>query len=282
MKHIDIKGLSVPVLGLGTWKLAGTGAVKAIAAALEAGYRHIDTAQAYGNEAEVGEAIADSGISRDDIFLTTKVWMDNVRGGDLQESVAQSLEKLDTGHVDLLLIHWPVTDVPFEEQIDALMDVKKKGLATLVGVSNFNVSQLRKVAEDIGAPVVTNQVEYHPFLSQQPVLDYLRSQGMFLTAYSPLARGGIDDAPVIAEIAARYGKTSGQVTLRWLVQQDNVVAIPKAGSQKHITENIDIFDFALTNEEMARIHALARPDGRLINPAWAPEWDIAKQQPKAA
>lgn len=282
MQYIEIKGMSVPVLGFGTWKLAGGDAVRAIGQSFEAGYRHIDTAQAYENEADVGEAVATSGLPREEIFLTTKVWMNNVRDGDLQKSVAQSLKKLKTGYVDLLLIHWPVADVPFTDQMKALMDMKKEGMARMIGVSNFTVAQLRRVVEAIGAPVVANQVEYHPFLSQAPVLDYLRAQGMFLTAYSPLARGAVNDDPVIIQIAQKYGKTPGQVTLRWLVQQGDVVAIPKAGSQNHIRDNINIFDFALTAEEMDRIHKLARADGRLINPAWAPEWDIAKPDSKAA
>lgn len=276
MDYIKIRGIDIPALGMGTWQLEGKGCVKALEKAFAAGYRHIDTAQIYQNEAEVGTALKDSGLKREEIFLTTKIWMDRLNDGDLQKSVDESLKKLKTDYVDLLLIHWPVTDVPFKEQLRALTSVLEAKKTRLIGVSNFTVAQMREVVEDITAPIVTNQVEYHPFLSQKPVLDYIRAHDMFLTAYSPLARGKVEEPAVIREIAARHGKSPGQVTLRWLIQQGNVAAIPKAASEKHITGNIDIFDFRLSDGEMAQIHALARPDGRLINPAWAPQWDRAK------
>jgi len=277
MDSIDIRNSTIPALGFGTWKLNGEEAVSAVSTALEVGYRHIDTAQVYGNESEVGQAIENSGIARDEIFLTTKVWIDNLKDGPLQASAAQSLDKLRTSYVDLLLIHWPVQDqAGFAEQLKALQDVQKQGMTKLIGVSNFTVAQLKEVVETIGAPIVTNQVEYHPFLSQKPVLDYLRQHDMFLTAYSPLARGAVADASPLKEIGLKYGKTPGQVTLRWLTQQGDVVAIPKAASEKHIRANFEIFDFELTNEEMKKIHSLAKPDGRLVNPAWAPQWDNAQ------
>lgn len=275
MDFITVRDNKIPALGYGTWKLSGDDCVRGVEMALANGYRHIDTAQIYENEAEVGAGIARSGMARDNLFLTTKVWIENLRPGDLQASVQTSLEKLRTDHVDLLLIHWPVTDkATFREQISALTDVHRKGWTKLIGVSNFTVAQMREVAEDLGAPIVTNQVEYHPYLSQKPVLDYLKARNMFLTAYSPVARGAVSDDPTLQAIGKKYGKSPAQVTLRWLVQQ-GVAAIPKAGSEKHLKDNINIFDFALTNGEMAQIHALARPDGRMINPAWAPHWDRA-------
>lgn len=275
MDFITIRDRKIPALGYGTWKLSGADCARGVEAAIAHGYRHIDTAQIYENEAEVGKAIAQSGIARDNLFLTTKVWIENLRPGALQDSVRVSLDKLRTDHVDLLLIHWPVTDkASFREQMDGLIDVQHGGLTKLIGVSNFTVAQMKDVAEDIGAPIVNNQVEYHPYLSQKPVLDYLMARGMFLTAYSPVARGAVKDDPVLQSIGKKYGKTPAQVTLRWLVQQ-GVAAIPKAGSEKHLQENINIFDFSLTNAEMAQIHGLARPDGRMINPGWAPQWDRA-------
>jgi diketogulonate reductase-like aldo/keto reductase len=275
MDIITIRDCKIPALGYGTWKLSGGDCVRGVETAIKHGYRHIDTAQIYENEAEVGKAIAGSGIARANLFLTTKVWIESLRPGDLQASVQTSLEKLRTDYVDLLLIHWPVTDkASFREQMDGLIDAQRKGWTKLIGVSNFTVAQMSEVAETIGAPIVNNQVEYHPYLSQKPVLDYLKARGMFMTAYSPVARGAVKDDPILQAIGKKYGKSTAQVALRWLIQQ-GVAAIPKAGSEKHLKENIDIFDFALTNAEMTQIHGLARPDGRMISPAWAPQWDRA-------
>jgi 2,5-diketo-D-gluconate reductase B len=275
MEFISAHGLSVPALGFGTYELTGKDCIRAASTALDTGYRHIDTAQIYGNEADVGDALAASGLPRSDLFLTTKIWMDRVADGALQKSVDESLKNLKTDYVDLLLIHWPVFEVPLDSQIKALMDVHANGKTKLVGVSNFPVAMMATCRETLHAPIVTNQVEYHPFLSQKPVLDYVRSNGMFLTAYSPLARGKVRDNPFLQNIADKYGKTPGQVTLRWLIQQGNVAAIPKAGTPEHIKSNFDIFDFVLTPAEMHDIHALAHPDGRIVNPAWAPKWDQA-------
>lgn len=275
MDFITIGASKIPSLGYGTWKLAGADCVRGVGMALTNGYRHIDTAQIYENEEEVGTAIKNGGVARENIFLTTKVWMTSVDDGALQKSVEESLRKLKTDYVDLLLIHWPVTDVPFARQMKALTDAQARGHAKMIGVSNFNVAQLQTVRDELNTPIVTDQVEYHPYLSQKPVLDYLRSRNMFLTAYSPVARGTIMGDPVLKAIAQEHGKTVGQVALRWLIQQGQVAAIPKAGSEKHLKENIAIFDFTLTNGDMEKIHALARPGGRMINPQWAPAWDAA-------
>ena len=276
MIHINLKNHTIPALGYGTWQLTGKDCETGVASALETGYRHIDTAQIYENEAEVGNAIKNSGIKRSDIFLTTKVWIESLSSGDFQKSVELSLKKLKTDYVDLLLIHWPVTnDASFAEQIKALREVQDSGKTKLIGVSNFTVAQMKEVVETLEAPIITNQVEYHPFLSQKPVLDYALSHNMFLTAYSPLARGRIEKDPLIQDLAKKHGKTAGQITLRWLVQQERVAAIPKAGSAKHIRDNFDIFDFTLSDPETIQIHALARPNGRLVNPDWAPDWDQA-------
>jgi 2,5-diketo-D-gluconate reductase B len=275
MIHITVRNKKIPALGYGTWQLRGAECQSGVAKALEIGYRHVDTAQIYENEAEVGAAILSSGVKRGEIFLTTKVWMTEVSDGKLQKSVDVSLKKLKTDHVDLLLIHWPVKEVPFASQMKALREVQEAGKAVLIGVSNFTVAQMKQVVEELGAPIVTNQVEYHPYLSQRPVLDYARAHGMFLTAYSPVARGKVMNDPVILGIARKHGRTAGQITLRWLVQQQGVAAIPKAASEKHMRENFDIFSFALDEDEMEKIFALARPDGRLINPEWSPVWDRA-------
>lgn len=275
MDFITISDHKIPALGYGTWKLAGADCIRGVEMALGHGYRHIDTAQIYENEAEVSTAVKNSGVGRENVFLTTKVWMSSVDDGALQKSVQESLKKLKTDYVDLLLIHWPVNDVPFARQMKALTEVQGKGLTKMIGVSNFTVAQMKHVHEELGAPIVSNQVEYHPFLSQTPVLDYLRAHDMFLTAYSPVARGQVLDNKTLQDIAAAHNKSVAQVTLRWLLQQGRVAAIPKAGSEKHLKENFAIFDFMLTNGEMDAIHALARSDGRMINPQWAPAWDKA-------
>ncbi len=274
MIHLTIQNKKIPVLGFGTWQLKGKECLAGVEKALEVGYRHIDTAQIYENEAEVGAAIKASGVKREDIFLTTKVWITELKDGPLQKSVEVSLKKLKVDHVDLLLIHWPVNEVPFAEQLRALQSVQAAGKTALIGVSNYTVAQMKEVVEKIGAKIVTNQVEYHPYLSQKPILDYLKAHGLFLTAYSPLARGRVNDDLVLKKIALKYNKTPGQITLRWLVMQKGVVAIPKAASEKHIRENFEIFDFMLNAEEMNAITALARPDGRIVNPDnIAPVWD---------
>ncbi len=273
MITLKIHNKAIPALGFGTWKLRDTECSEAIKLALSTGYRHIDTAQIYENEAAVGTGIREGGIPRDQVFLTTKVWMSNLGDDALQKSVEDSLRKLKTDYVDLLLIHWPTDTVPLEEQLRALQAVKDAGKAVLIGVSNFTVAQMREATENLGAPLANNQVEYHPYLSQKPVLDFIRTHDMFLTAYCPLARGQVSQSATLAEIGKRYNKNPGQVTLRWLLQQDNVAAIPKAASPENIKNNFDIFDFSLTPADMAEISGLSRPEGRLVNPDWAPAWD---------
>ena len=275
MIYIDIQNRKIPALGYGTWQLKDDVCVEGVMKALDIGYRHIDTAQIYENEAEVGNAIEKSGVKRGDIFLTTKVWMSNLEHKLFRSSVEESLRKLKTDYVDLLLIHWPVTQVPFAAQMKSLREVHEAGLARMIGVSNFTVAQMREVREELGVPVVNNQVEYHPFLSQKPVLDYVRAHDMFLTAYSPLARGRVRNDQTLQDIGEKHGKTPGQVALRWLVQQERVAAIPKAASEENLRGNFDIFNFTLDADEMQRINLLTQNAKRLINPDWAPRWDQA-------
>lgn len=276
MDFITINDIKIPALGYGTWKLGGSECVHSVEMALAHGYRHIDTAQIYENEAEVGQALKNSGIARDNIFLTTKVWIENLSPAAMRRSVEESLRKLKVDAVDLLLIHWPVEkDASYKEQLATLTALQKEGRTRLIGVSNFTVPLLQLAIEECGAPIVTNQVEYHPYLSQQPVLQYLKAKGLFLTAYSPVARGKILQDPVIQRIAEAHTKKPSQVALRWLLQQGMVAAIPKAASENHIKDNMALFDFSLTNAEMNEITALAHPEGRMINPDWAPAWDKA-------
>lgn len=270
---VAANGASIPALGFGTWQLPGDVARDSVQAALEIGYRHIDTAQIYGNEAEVGAGLARSGVPRDEVFLTTKVWTDRYQDGALQRSVQDSLKKLGTDHLDLLLLHWPNPAVPLEETIKALNAVRDNGLTRDIGVSNFPVKTLRQAIEFSRAPLVTNQVEYHPLLDQSVVKAELDAHDMALTAYSPIAQGKVADEPVIRAIAEAHGKTPSQVALRWLIQQDGVIAIPRSSKKARIAENFDVFDFTLDEAEMARISALRSKAGRITSPSFAPEWD---------
>lgn len=277
MYTIHAHGASIPALGFGTFQMSENEAEAAVADALDIGYRHIDTAQAYENEAGVGRALSSSSVAREEIFLTTKVWPDHFGAATLPESVDQSLDRLQTDHVDLLLLHWPrFKHASLQETVDALNRVREDGKTRHIGVSNFTTDLLRRAREASNAPLVANQVEYHPFLRQAPVLDAVQDAGMTLTAYSPLAQGAVADNDTLAQIGERYGKSAAQVSLRWLLQQEAVGAIPKAASPEHRRSNFDVFDFQLTDEEMETIHGLARPDGRIVSPSsLAPDWDEA-------
>jgi 2,5-diketo-D-gluconate reductase B len=274
MLYRTIKGLSIPALGLGTFGLKGDDGVRALRDALEIGYRHIDTAQFYANEDAVGEALAGSGIPRESLFVTTKVWPTNLSDDKAPALVEESLRKLKTEYVDLLLIHWPNPDIPVGQTLALFKGMKERGLARNIGVSNFPIALLREALATHGADLVVNQVEYHPFLNQQPMIDTLARHDMLLTAYMPLAKGRAAANPTIQAIAHTHGKSPEQVTLRWLVQQDHVAAIPRSSRVENLRANFDIFDFALSAEDMSRISAL-RGGGRLANPAWAPAWDAA-------
>lgn len=269
-------GVHVPRLGLGTWQLEGDDCINSVQTALDIGFRHIDTAQAYDNEAQVGTGIKQAGIPRDDIFLTTKVWRDNV--GALEESVDTSLTKLGTDHVDLLLIHWPVDEMPLDEQLAALERVKTAGKARLIGVSNYTVEWLNKALE-CGVVLANNQVEYHAKLSQDPVLARVRSAGMFLTAYSPLGRGRLLDNDVIQGIAKAHSTSTASVLIAWLLAQDDVVAIPKSTGRDHLEDTYSALEVTLSADDVSRITALREPDGRMINPKFSPDWDTGTGQP---
>lgn len=273
MQVIDIQNEKMPALGFGTWQLRGDECTAAVKKALEIGYRHVDTAQIYENEAEVGAGLTAGGVKREDIFLTTKIWRNNY--DNAAASVDESLKKLQTDYVDLLLVHWPFPEVPMEKLIEAIVKAQEAGKARLIGVSNFTVAQMEQAEKLSGGKVCVNQVEYHPYLSQKPVLDFARSKNWVMTAYSPIARGAVVNDTVIKEIGLKHGKNPVQVTLRWFMQQDRVAAIPKSGTEKNIRANFEIFDFKLSDQEMDAINALAKEDGRLIDPDFAPAWDKA-------
>jgi 2,5-diketo-D-gluconate reductase B len=273
MLYVEAHGVRIPALGFGTFRLDGRTARQMVAYALEIGYRHIDTAQMYGNEAEVGEAIAASAVPRAEIWLTTKIWPDNFRDGALQRAAEASVRRLKTVP-DLLLLHWPNPGVPRAETIRALNDAQRRGLTKHIGISNSPTALIRESVAASEAPLLVDQVEYHPYLSQRAVLAEVRAQGMALTAYSPIAQGRVFSDPVLQRIGERHGKSPGQVTLRWLLQEDAVTAIPRSSREAHAKANFEIFDFSLSEAEMAEIFALARPGGRLISPGgMAPAWD---------
>lgn len=270
MQHVTAQNTQVPALGFGTFELEPGIAHKMVAYALKTGYRHIDTAQMYDNEEAVGGAITASGVERNEIFLTTKVWTDNFANGDLQNSVKTSLKKLETDYVDLLLLHWPNPDVDLEETLGALTDAKERGLARSIGISNFPTAWMERALPN--AKLLTNQVEYHPFLDQSAVLQEARGAHMAVTAYCPLAQGQVFENPTLKDIGKKHGKNGGQVALRWLLQQD-VIAIPRSSKPEHVDSNLEVFNFELSDEEMQQIHSLAKPDGRIIEPSFAPTWD---------
>jgi diketogulonate reductase-like aldo/keto reductase len=275
MQYVNANGAEIPAIGFGTFELEPADAESMVAHALDVGYRHIDTAQMYKNEEAVGRGLKKSGLDREDIFLTTKVWTDQFADGDLQASVRESLKKLDTDYVDLLLLHWPNPDISLKETLGALNEVREQGLARNIGISNFTTTLIEEAVSQSAAPLATNQVEFHPYLSQKPVLDKVAEHGMALTAYCPLAQGRVFSEPTLERIGKAHGKNGGQVALRWLIQHGDVVVIPRSSKKAHVTNNFEIFDFELTEEEMREIEALHSEDGRIINPSFAPEWDNA-------
>ncbi|MBU1345463.1 MAG: aldo/keto reductase [Alphaproteobacteria bacterium] len=258
---LTVDGLTIPQLGFGTWQLEPADARRMVAEALRIGYRHIDTAWIYRNEAAVGDGIRDSGVARDDIWLTTKIWVEHFTHDALLAQAEESANSLGFTP-DLLLLHWPKLTPTFEETLGALNQARVQGLTRSIGLSNFPSGQFRQAQSLSAARLVTNQVEYHPFLSLNTLRATAADLGSSITAWSPLAQGKIADEPVITEIAAAVGRTNGQVALRWLIQQ-GVIAIPRTTKASRAAENFAIFDFALDDDQMARIHAMARPDGRL-------------------
>ncbi|MBV8601859.1 MAG: aldo/keto reductase [Candidatus Eremiobacteraeota bacterium] len=272
MRYVEIQGVRVPALGFGTWALTAENTRLSVLRALQAGYRHVDTAQAYDNEEHVGAALREAKIPRSEIFLTTKLHMETQRYDEAKRSLEISLEKLGTDYVDLFLIHWPSSSVPLEETMRALNELQAKGMTRHIGVSNFPSATIAKARALAATPLFANQVEYHALLSQNVLLEDARANGAMLTAYSPLARGKIVSEPTLGEIGKRYGKSAAQVGLRWLIQQVGVSAIPRSSNPERIRTNFEIFDFELDDGEMARIWTLPK-DQRVVRPPWAPVWD---------
>jgi len=272
MQFVEANGARIPAIGLGTWELRGRTCARVIEQAIKLGYRHIDTAQVYENERDVGEGVRASHVPRGEIFVTTKIWTTHFAPNTLERSVKESLTRLRMTEVDLLLLHWPSSHVPLDETLGALAHAKRMGLTRHIGVSNFTVALIEQAVAACPEPLVCDQVEYHPYLDQSKVRGACADNGLALVAYSPIAKGRVRGDEVLAAIGRVHGKSAAQVCLRWLVQQ-GAVAIPRTSKVERLSENIEVFDFELTENEMAAVAALSRSGGRLTDYGFAPKWD---------
>jgi 2,5-diketo-D-gluconate reductase B len=274
MDMITTRGLRMPKLGLGTFRMKSDACREAVERALSLGYRHVDTAEMYGNESEVGAAIAGARLPRGDIHLTTKVWWDHLAPDAIRAALEASLTKLQTDHVDLYLIHWPSPDMDLPAALAALVRLQEEGLARAIGVSNFPVALLKRAVEEIGAPVAVNQVEYHVLLGQSAVLDYASAHEVAVIAYCPLAQGKLAEHEELAVIARKHDATPAQVALKWLLDQPGVAAIPKAARRESQVANLEAMKLVLDDADRAAIAALPKTQ-RMVNPGFAPAWDKA-------
>ena len=272
MDVIESHGARIPILGFGTMTLKEDQCVQLVEASLKLGYRHLDTAQMYGNEREVGSGMRGSGLKREDIFLTTKVWFTQLASGDFERSVDESLERLALPWVDLLMIHWPNAQVPLSESIAALCKMKKAGLTKHIGVANFNVAMIEEAVKLASQPIAVLQIETHPYLGQSKVIAAARRYGMAVVGYCPLARGKVPAEAVLQRIGKAHGKTPAQVALRFLEQQQ-IIPIPRTSKRERLAENLGSLDLKLSEAEMAEIAKLQRPNSRIVSPPQAPQWD---------
>jgi 2,5-diketo-D-gluconate reductase B len=271
---VEANGAKIPLLGLGTWDLRGRTCARIVEQALRLGYRHIDTAEMYENEREVGEGLHASGVKRGDVFVTTKIWPEHFAPCELERAARESVSRLRLREVDLLLLHWPNPQIPLADTLGALCKVKREGLTRHIGISNFTVALIEQALQLASEPLVCDQVECHPFLDQSKVIAACRAHGIAVVAYSPIARGNARNDRVLARIGTAHNKTAAQVCLRFLVQQ-SIVVIPRTSKPERLSENAAIFDFALSPKEMAEIAALARRDGRIVDWSYSgrAKWD---------
>ena len=269
---IEANGARIPVIGLGTWDLRGRTCARMVEQALRLGYRHVDTAEMYDNEREVGEGLRASGIARAEVLITTKVWQDHLAPREFERATKESLAKLRLSQVDLLLIHWPNPRIPLADTIGALCRAKREGLARHIGISNFTVDLVAQAVRLATEPLVTNQIEWHPYIDQSKVVDACRRHRLSVSAYSPIARGRAVDDDTLQAIGLRHRKSAGQVCLRFLVQEGAIV-IPRTSKRERLAENFAIFDFTLAPAEMEAIRQLANPRGRIVNWSGSPNWD---------
>jgi 2,5-diketo-D-gluconate reductase B len=269
---VEANGARLPAIGLGTWDLRGRTCARMVEQALRIGYRHVDTAEMYGNEREVGEGVRASGVPRDDVFITTKVWQDHLAPREFERATKESLAKLRLSEVDLLLIHWPNPRIPLADTIGALCRMKREGFTRHIGISNFTVDLVAQAVKLSTEPLVTDQIEWHPYIDQSKVIEACRRHGLSVTAYSPIARGRAVGDETLRTIGLRHRKSAGQVSLRFLVQQGAIV-IPRTSRPERLAENFAIFDFELTPLEMQAIRELAHPHGRIVDWSGSPDWD---------
>jgi len=256
MEFVEVFGEQVPKIGLGTWQMRGENCRRSVRSALELGYRHIDTAEFYRNERAVGEGIQESGLEREELFVTSKVWSTHFRRDQVRKACEDSLRRLDLEYLDLYLIHHPSDSVPLEETLAGMQDLVESGKSRYIGVSNFSIELLERSRELIDVPVFTNQVKYHPFHRRDKLREYCQQEGLLLTAYSPLAQGGVLGNTTLDKIGKKYGKSAAQVALRWAVEQQKVIVIPKASSREHQESNLALFDFALSDQDRKMIREL--------------------------
>jgi len=261
---VEANGAKIPLVGLGTWDLRGRTCARVVEQALKLGYRHVDTAEMYDNEREVGEGVRASGLKRNDVFVTTKIWPSHFAPRALERAARDCLVRLRLSEVDLLLLHWPNPQIPLQETLGALCKVKRDGLARHIGISNFTVALIDEALQIATEPLVCDQIECHPFLDQSKVIAACRDHGMAVVAYSPIARGNARNDKLLVRVGDAHKKTAAQVCLRYLVQQD-IVVIPRTSKLDRLSENAAIFDFTLSDAEMAEIGALARRDGRVVD-----------------
>lgn len=272
MKYIDHHGTKIPALAFGTFRLQGEDCINAVNWALETGYRNIDTAQRYENEHDVGLALNTSQVSRDEIFLTTKIGMANAARIDVHTSFKESLDKLRTDFVDLLLIHWPVSEVPLSETLGAMSELQSEGKVRHIGVANFTIPMIKKAVDQLNIKLFTNQIEYHPLLRQKKLNDCIFFHDMILSGHSPIATGRIIENETLKSIGVKYGKSPAQVAIRWQLEQNSIMPVPKSSRKDIIKENFDVFDFNLNSHDMAEIEKLSKND-RGVRPPFEPKWD---------
>ena len=274
MEFVEGNGARIPLIGLGTWQLRGRTCARIVENALRLGYRHLDTAEMYDNEREVGEGLRASGVERNEVFVTTKIWPTHFAPRELERSAKDSLARLRLTQVDLLLLHWPNPQIPLADTIGALCKAKRAGLTRHIGVSNFTAALIEEATRLATEPLVCDQIELHPYIDQSKIISACRSHGLAVVAYTPLASGNAKNDAVLARIGGAHGKSAAQVALRYRVQQQ-IAVIPRTSRVERLSENLAIFDFTLSPEEMSEIASLARPGGRIVDYAYSgsPKWD---------
>jgi 2,5-diketo-D-gluconate reductase B len=272
MDNLKTQGISMPKLGLGTFRMQGDVCRAAVESALSLGYRHIDTAEMYANEEAIGAAIATSRVPRDELHVTTKVWHENLSPDAIRRAFDASLKKLRLDHVDLYLVHWPSKAANWPAVFETLMKLKEQGRTRAIGVDNFTMALLKTAVEEIKAPIACNQIEYHAMLDQSKVTAYLAAKSIPLVAYCPLAQGRIASDPVLGEIGRKHDATAAQVALKWLLDQNGVAAIPKASRRESQRANLDALKLTLDDEDRRKIASLPK-DQRCVSPGFAPTWD---------